>query len=97
VATISIRPKTGLSVGTYTDTLTFSADDGPSISDASLSFTVSADSYICTISPTGATFTSDYEGYNNAAMAKTFTVSNTGTGTLTGLTASLRGGHNPRL
>lgn len=93
-ATISIRPKTGLSMGTYTDTLTFSVDGNQSLTSVNLSFTVSPYTFICTVSPTSATFTSDYEGYNNAAMAQTFTVSNTGTGTLTGLSASLPEGAN---
>lgn len=92
VATISIRPKTGLAVGIYTDTLTISADGNPNVINTELSFTVSADSYICTVSPPSATFASDYQGYDNAAMAQTFTVSNTGTGELTGLAASLPGG-----
>lgn len=95
VATISIRPKTGLSVGTYTDTLTFSADGNPNVINTELSFTVSADSFICTVSPPSSTFASDYQGYDNAAMAQIFTVSNTGTGTLTGLAASLQGGTTP--
>jgi hypothetical protein len=40
-ATVSVRPKTGLAAGTYTDTLTITGDNGISLT-VSLSFTVNA-------------------------------------------------------
>lgn len=91
-ATISVRPKAGLTEGNYTDTLLFSANGMSSIAYAPLNFRVSRYTYSCTVSPSSATFTSAFWGYDNATLARVFTVSNTGTGRLTGLTASLKEG-----
>ena len=88
--TVSVRPKTGLTANTYTDTLTVTGDNGISLT-ASLSFTVNvALTYTATISPTGKTFTAATAGYG-AQAAQAFTIQNTGTGTITGLSAALSG------
>jgi|GEM_PF-6976254 len=47
--------------------------------------------FSATASPTNHTFETAEVGYNNAAMVQTFTITNTGTGHITGLTASLGG------
>jgi hypothetical protein len=69
-ATVSVRPKTGLAAGTYTDTLTITGDNGISLT-AGLSFTVNAAStaptYTITasagsggsISPSGAVYVTE--------------------------------------
>jgi len=87
-ATVSVRPKTGLAANTYTATLTVTGSNGVSL-PASLSFTVSATAtYTATISPTSKTFTGATVGYGTQA-AQEFTITNTGSGTITGLSAAL--------
>jgi hypothetical protein len=87
-ATVSIRPKKGLSANTYTDTLTVTG--GNSFSHkASLHFTVtSTRTYTAAISPAEKTFAAAVRGYSTQT-AQTFTVTNTGSGTLAGLKAAL--------
>ena len=88
--TVSVRPKTGLSANTYTDTLTITGDNGINLT-ASLSFTVNAAlTYTATVDPTSKTFTAATAGYG-AQTEQTFTIQNTGTGTITGLSATLGG------
>ncbi len=88
---LSVRPKTGLAVGDYTDTLTITGDNDIFLT-ASLSFTVNAaETYIAVIDPTGKTFTAATESYGEQT-AQVFTIENTGIGDISGLTASLNDG-----
>ena len=87
-ATVSVRPKTGLVAGAHTGTLTITGDNGLSIT-ASLSFTVdAAPTYTATLSPTSKTFTSATANYG-AQTAQEFTLTNTGSGTLTNVSATV--------
>ncbi len=89
-ATVSVRPKTGLSANTYTDTLTITGDNGINLT-ASLSFTVNAAlTYTATVDPTSKTFAAATAGYG-VQTEQVFTIQNTGTGTITGLSATLGG------
>ncbi|WP_037373100.1 S-layer homology domain-containing protein [Anaerovorax odorimutans] len=88
---LSVRPKTGLAVGDYTDTLTITGDNDIFLT-ASLSFTVNASpAYTATIDPDDKTFTAAMKGYGEQP-AQVFTIENTGTGDISGLTASLNDG-----
>ena len=90
-ATVSVRPVTGLSAGTYTDTLTITGDNGIALT-VSLSFAVSAaTTYTATVDPTSKTFTAAEVGYSEQT-AQVFTITNTGTGNLTNLNAALGNG-----
>ena len=90
--TFTVVPKTGLSAGTYTATVTVSG--GNSITGSfNVSFTVNAaaPTYSIALSPSGTqTFTAATVGYG-AQTAKTITVSNTGTGATGALTVALSG------
>ena len=90
--TFTVVPKTGLSAGTYTATVTVSG--GNSITaNFNVSFTVNAASptYSIALSPSGTqTFTAATVGYG-AQTAKTITVNNTGTGATGALTVALSG------
>ena len=90
--TFTVVPKTGLSAGTYTATVTVSG--GNSINASfNVSFTVNAASptYSIALSPSGTqTFTAATVGYG-AQTAKTITVNNTGTGATGALTVALSG------
>ena len=89
ILTISVRPKIGLTAGTYTDTLTV-AYAGGSEWDSELRFVVSGGAG--SIEPDDYTFTEQYAGYDNTSLAATFTLKNTGTGPLNGLSAKLEKG-----
>ena len=89
-AVISVRPKTGLAAGTHTDTLTITDNNGVSLT-ANLSFEVTAaPTYTATVNPTSKTFPAATAGYS-AQTAQQFTITNTGTGQITGLSAILGG------
>ena len=89
-AAISVRPKTGLAAGTHTDTLTITDNNGVSLT-ANLSFEVTAaPTYTATVNPTSKTFPAATAGYS-AQTAQQFTITNTGTGQITGLSAILGG------
>ncbi|MEI7026048.1 FG-GAP-like repeat-containing protein, partial [Paenibacillus sp. y28] len=89
-ATVSVRPKTGLTADTYTDTLTITGDNGVS-QTVSLSFTVNAaPTYTASVSPSSKAFPAATAGYG-AQTAQEITITNTGTGTITGLAAALGG------
>ena len=85
-----MRPKTGLAAGTHTDTLTITDNNGVSLT-ANLSFEVTAaPTYTATVNPTSKTFPAATAGYS-AQTAQQFTITNTGTGQITGLSAILGG------
>ena len=93
--TVSVRPKTGLGAGTYTDQLNITGSNGISLS-VSLNFTVTTASipvYSATITPDTKTFTGATVGYG-AQTAQVFTIANTGTGNITSLAAALKTGTN---
>ena len=90
--TFTVVPKTGLSAGTYTATVTVSGGNSITV-NFNVSFTVNAASptYSIALSPSGTqTFTAATVGYG-AQTAKTITVSNTGTGATGALTVALSG------
>jgi len=91
-ATVSVRPKTGLATGTYTDTLAITADDGILLT-VNLSFTVNAPTYTATVNPTSRVYPAATIGYA-AQTPQLFTITNTGTGTITGLSATFGTGTN---
>ena len=88
--TLTVRPKTGLAVGTHTDTLTI---DGSNVDPqtVTVSFTVTP-SYSATLTPASQTFPVATQGYSSAPAAQTFTFTNTGTGTIGSLSAALTTG-----
>ena len=87
--TITVRPINGLGVGNFADALLITGYNDINLI-APLSFMVSMEPvYGATISPTSMTFATVQEGYSNFAMDEVFTVTNTGTEDITGLTASL--------
>ena len=86
-ATVSVRPRTGLGEGTHTGTLTIGGSNGVSIS-VGVSFTVNG--YRATISPMDKAFPAATAGYG-IQVAQQFTITNTGTGTITSLYAALNG------
>jgi hypothetical protein len=87
--TIIIRPRSGLAVGTYTDTfaVVYAADEILSIS---LSFTVEVARYELHIDESEHEFDSAAEGYD-VQSAKEFVVSNIGNVVISDLTATLNG------
>jgi methionine-rich copper-binding protein CopC len=85
-ATLSVRPRAGLPVGTYTDTLTITGSGGTHV-EIELSFAVT-DTYMLTSDPKEKDFGSQQYGYETLT-AQEFTLTNTGTGQITNLTASL--------
>ena len=87
---VDLRPKTGLSVGTYSGTLTISTTDGGS-KTVPLSFTVNAAEPILSISQSSITFTAATAGYDTQPQ-QSVTISNTGTVALTGVSASITAG-----
>jgi uncharacterized repeat protein (TIGR02543 family) len=89
--TVRLRPANGLAANAvpYTDTLRITGDNGINLS-VSLSFTVSEmPTFTVMAEPSSKTFDTVLEGYSNTALAQEFTIRNTGTGRLTGLSASL--------
>ena len=89
-ATVSVRPKTGLLAGTYSETLRITGNDGISFA-IPLSFTVNEPVYLAAVAPTSWDFGEAEAGYSERD-SKTFTITNTGTTGLSGLTASLANG-----
>jgi len=90
--TFTVVPKTGLSAGTYTATVTVSGGNSITASfDVSFTVNAAAPTYSIALSPSGTqTFTAATVGYG-AQSAKTITVSNTGTGATGALTVALSG------
>ncbi len=90
-----IRPKTGLTAGTYTETVTVAATDQSS-KTFEISFTVNAAPTTFSVSETGTvTFEALTEGYSVAdrdEVTKSITLTKQGTGAITGLTVTLSGG-----
>jgi len=74
-------------VGTYNFTITASNAASPPNAIQSFTLTVS-NTYKITINPSNHPFTSAPPGYSNANMAQIFTITNTGTGVITNLSAS---------
>ncbi|NLZ92161.1 MAG: hypothetical protein GX918_09600 [Clostridiales bacterium] len=92
-ATVSVRPKTGLAAGTYTDTLTITGDNGISLT-AGLSFTVNPATYGIDLDKTGIhTFTGKTAGYDSVTPL-TVTITNVGNQATGDLTCTL-GGTDP--
>jgi hypothetical protein len=90
-ATISVRPGTGLRAGTCTDILTITGNGGFSLT-APLSFTVTTTpTYRAVIDPTRKTFPDAAMGYGNTWSTQVFTITNTGSGRLTGVQAAIGG------
>ena len=87
--TVSVRPKNGLWAGTHKDTLRITGSGGFNLA-VHLSFTVNEPVYKAFVSPTNKDFESVVFGYGEQG-AQAFTVYNSGTGTLTGLSAALGG------
>ena len=90
-ATVSIRPKDGLpvSAAAYEDVLLISADNSVT-SEIALKFSVpSAYTFGVGVSPGHHTFATASAGYSNAGMEHIFTITNSGSGQITGLAAVL--------
>ena len=88
-ATVSVRPLSGILDGTYKDLLMIlgNNDIGEVVE---LHFTVNREIvYSATLDPSYKEFAPAEEGYDNEAMAHIFTVTNTGTETITDLEAAL--------
>jgi len=81
-ATVSVQPKTGLAVGTYTPTLTFTTDHSTS-ADVAVSFTVIAATYTITADPISLDFGSEIAGYSPAPSAQDVVITNTGNSSAT--------------
>jgi hypothetical protein len=80
-ATFTVRPKTGLAVGTHNETITVNGTNGVTAS-VSASFEVT-NSYGISASPTTAAFASAVSGYTQSPAAQTVTITNNGTGSVT--------------
>jgi uncharacterized repeat protein (TIGR02543 family) len=92
-ATVSVRPKTGLAAGTYTDTLTITGDNGISLT-AGLSFKVNPATYGIDLDKTGIhTFAGKTAGYDSVTPL-TVTITNIGNQATGDLTCAL-GGTDP--
>ncbi len=76
-ASVSIRPKTGLAVGTYAPTLTFTTNHETS-ADVTATFTVDTPDYTVGADKTSLDFGASVEGYSPAPAAQTVTVTNNG-------------------
>ena len=87
VATVSVMPKAGLEPGSYKDILRITGNDGINLS-VPLSFTVNEPSFLAAVSPSNNDFGEAEEGYS-APPLQVFTVTNNGTGALSGLAAVL--------
>ncbi len=81
-ATFTVQPKTGLSAGTHSGTITVNTDHGTS-ANVNVAFTVDAATYTITASPSSLDFGSDVEGYPPVPASQTVTVTNTGNSTVT--------------
>ncbi|MCL2045163.1 MAG: S-layer homology domain-containing protein [Oscillospiraceae bacterium] len=91
-ATFTVQPKAGLAVGVYSETIVISGNNGASATvSAVFTVTSAAPTYTATISPTSRTFTSVTAGYG-VQTAQAFTITNTGTGTLTNFAATFTTG-----
>lgn len=91
-STISVRPKTGLTAGTYTGALVIVGMGGifPAAPlTVNLTFVVNPPTYKATVTPASKTFATEVVGYKTPPGAQQFTIKNTGTGTIYGLSASL--------
>jgi LPXTG-motif cell wall-anchored protein len=91
--TVYIQPKAGLStVKTYEGTLTITADNFSPGSTEAFSFTVVATpSYSATLTPRTYDFGTTIAGYDAPALVHSFTLTNTGTTTLTSISYFLSG------
>ena len=76
-ASVSVRPKTGLTVGAYDPTLSFTTDHATS-ADVDVTFTVDAPDYTISADPASLDFGTSVEGYSPAPDAQTVVVTNTG-------------------
>ena len=76
-ANVSVRPKTGLAIGTYDPTLTFTTDHTTSV-NVDAAFTVATPDYTISADPASLDFGTEVEGYSPAPAAQTVTVTNTG-------------------
>jgi len=91
---IGVRPVSGLMAvnSPFAGTLTITGNNGAS-DYVGLSFAVTPSAvvtHVATITPSGTwNFPSRPQGFNNANMGREFIIRNTGTGTITDLTASL--------
>ena len=88
-SSVSVRPKTGLTAGTYTGTLTVSTGNGGNKTVSPLSFTVNGP--IWSLSQSSIEFPAATVGYG-AQTAVSTTISNTGTVALTSVSASITTG-----
>ncbi|MEC1179593.1 S-layer homology domain-containing protein [Metasolibacillus meyeri] len=91
---LKIRPNMFLSPGTYTETLTFTAD-GDLSESIQVSFTVDSSPTSFTVSPSAVTFANLTEGYTvgqRDAIHQDITLTKVGVGTITNFQASLSGG-----
>jgi len=89
-ATVSVRPKTGLAAGTYTDTLDITGDNGISLT-AGLSFTVNPATYGIALDRGGIyTFAGKTAGYDSVTPL-TVTITNVGNQATGDLTCALSG------
>ena len=92
-ATVSVSPEAGLPEDTYEDALTVRWDNDDGGLTAALSFTVAdtdvPDTYTADVGTTHWTFAAKVPGYT--PEVKEFTITNTGSGQITGLDASLGG------
>jgi hypothetical protein len=92
---IQVFPKTGLAPGTYTETVTITADGGLSES-FQVSFTVSPSPTSFTVSETGTvTFDALIQGYNTTqvnGIKESVTLTKVGTGAITNLAVGFSGG-----
>ena len=76
-ANVSVRPQTGLAIGTYDPTLTFTTDHTTSANVAA-AFTVATPDYTISTDPASLDFGTEVEGYSPAPAAQTLVVTNTG-------------------
>jgi hypothetical protein len=92
---MQVFPKTGLAPGTYTETVTITADGGLSES-FQVSFTVSPSPTSFTVSETGTvTFDALIQGYNTTqvnGIKESVTLTKVGTGAITNLAVGFSGG-----
>ncbi len=91
-ATFTVRPKTGLNVGTHGETITVNTDHSTS-AGVNLTFTVESPTYTIALSPDSLNFGSTVEGYMFPPMSQMVTISNTGNSPVTISTAPTATGY----
>ncbi|TVQ94540.1 MAG: hypothetical protein EA393_00780 [Bacteroidetes bacterium] len=92
--TFTVRPENGLDVGLYEATVTVTANaglDSEQVVQFDVSFRVLAEFAIVVDADNPLIFPTVTEGYSNGALEQTVTITNTGAGEITGLTATLSG------